>query len=65
MDVDGDDCIDFSEFAVWWNMRHKFDMADTNNNGALSYEEADKLVSPRTLHSQLLGLSDDRDCLCG
>lgn len=43
MDVDGDDCIDFSEFAVWWNMRHKFDTCDTNNNGALSYEEANSL----------------------
>lgn len=53
MDVDGDDCIDFSEFAVWWNMRHKFDMADTNNNGALSYDEADVLVS--TVTPQLFG----------
>ena len=43
MDVDGDDCIDFSEFFSWWNMRHKFDLADTNNNGVLNYAEADKL----------------------
>ena len=45
MDVDGDDCIDFSEFFSWWNMRHKFDKYDTNGNGVLSYEEADKLGS--------------------
>lgn len=44
MDVDGDDCIDFSEFAVWWNMRHKFDKADTNNNGVLNLEEANALA---------------------
>lgn len=43
MDVDGDDCIDFSEFAVWWNMRHKFDMADTNNSGSLDMDEANAL----------------------
>ena len=44
MDVDGDDCIDFSEFAVWWNMRHKFDKADTNGNGVLNLDEANALA---------------------
>jgi|EP01046_Picozoa_sp_COSAG06_P028000 Ca2+-binding EF-hand superfamily protein len=61
MDVDGDDCIDFSEFAVWWNMRHKFDMADTNNNGVLNYAEADKLGQGLGADTNFEDMDEDKD----
>jgi Ca2+-binding EF-hand superfamily protein len=63
MDIDGDDCIDFSEFFAWWNMRHKFDKFDKAKKGNLTYEEASELATSLGADVNFAEMDEDGDGL--
>ena len=55
MDVDGDDCIDFSEFSAWWHMRHKYDKFDDDKTGQLTCR------LPIRPHAQIIRIIPDAE----
>eukprot|EP01052_Picozoa_sp_SAG31_P011185 SAG31_NODE_628_length_13432_cov_131.456086_13_plen_1393_part_00 len=61
MDTDDDGGIEYHEFAAWWNMRHKFNEFDVNEDQSLGPDEIEKLAQSLNMKIDIADLDRDGD----